>query len=99
MRNALIIASVAAASFFAVSTATAFAAETKQVTRTVTIYSMDDFPAFRDKVKAVCGDTAVKMTDKAKNVCASQTFPKLTKGGTFRNAGVGGELNTLANQR
>jgi hypothetical protein len=78
----------------------ASASETQQVTRTVTIYNLkDDAPDFYAKVKAICGDKAVKLSDKAKTACANEQFPKLTKALRFRNAGIGAEFNTLAAQR
>lgn len=76
------------------------AAETKEVTRTVTVYNLkDDAPALYAKVKAICDDKAVKLSDKAQAACKSETFPSLTKALRFRNAGIGAEFNTLAAQR
>jgi hypothetical protein len=75
------------------------ASETKEVTKTVTIYSIDDNAALKAKVDAICSDTAVKLSAKAKAACDTHTFPKLTKALAFRNAGIGAEFNTLANQR
>lgn len=78
----------------------ATASETKQVTRTVTVYDLKaDAPDFYAKVKAVCADQNVKLSDKAKTACANESFPKLTKALRFRNAGIGAEFNTLVNQR
>lgn len=77
----------------------AFAAETKEVTKTVTIYSLSDNPKFETAVKAICNDKTVKLSDKARTVCVTGEFPKLTKALRFRNAGVGAEFNTLAAQR
>jgi hypothetical protein len=78
----------------------ATASETKQVTRTVTVYDLKtDAPDFYAKVKAICGDQNVKLSDKAKIACANEQFPKLTKALRFRNAGIGAEFNTLAAQR
>lgn len=75
------------------------AEETRSVTRTITVYSLSDAPEFEKAVKAVCADTSIKLSDKAKTICASGAFPTLTKAKRFRNAGVGAELNTLASQR
>lgn len=77
----------------------AFAAETKEITKTVTIYSLSDNPKFEASVKAICGDKAVKLSDKAKTMCVVGNWPNLTKALKFRNAGVGAEFNTLAAQR
>ena len=77
-----------------------YAAETKEVTRTVTVYSLEtDAPDFYKQVKAVCADAKVKLSDKAKTACKTNEFPKLTKSLKFRNAGIGAEFNTLAAQR
>lgn len=92
-----IIATAAALSFVGISFVAA--AETKEVTRTVTVYGLDDAPALRDAVKAICADKSVKLSDKAKKACETSTFPTLTKALKFRNAGIGAEFNTLANQR
>lgn len=99
MRNALMIASIAAASFFAVSTVTAFAEETKTVTRTITVYTVDDVPELKAKLVAICGDKAVKLSDKARNACETKAYPPLTKAKTFRNSGVGAEFATLVRNR
>lgn len=78
----------------------ASAAETKEVTRTVTVYSLkEDNPKLYETVKAICNDKAVHLSDKAKAACTNDTFPKLTKALKFRNAGIGAEFNTLAAQR
>jgi hypothetical protein len=77
----------------------AFAAETKEVTRTVTIYSLSDNPKFAEQVKAICDDKAIKLSDKARTACVTGNFPNLTKSLRFRNAGIGAEFNTLAAQR
>lgn len=77
-----------------------YAAETKTIERTVTIYNLrDDAPDFYAKVKAVCADANLKLSEKARIACKAEEFPKLTKSLRFRNAGVGAELNTLAAQR
>lgn len=80
----------------------ATASETKEVTRTVTVYSLQaDNPKLFETVKAICSDKNVHLSDKAKATCASADLPnmKLTKALRFRNAGVGAEFNTLAAQR
>lgn len=98
MRNTIKTITVAFA-LSALAFGAAIAAETKEVTRTVTIYSLDDAPDFKAKVEAICKDTQIKLSDKAKSACANSTFPKLTKSLRFRNAGIGAEFNTLAMQR
>lgn len=76
------------------------AAETKEVTRKVTVYSLkEDAPAFYATVKAICDDKGVKLSDKAKLACLKDEFPSITKALKFRNAGIGAEFNTLAAQR
>lgn len=93
---------IAAVAFSAIAgySAAGYAAETKEVTRTVTVYSLEaDAPDFYAKVKAVCADTKVVLSDKAKTACKANEFPKLTKALRFRNAGIGAEFNTLAAQR
>jgi hypothetical protein len=75
------------------------AAETKVVQRTVTVYSMADAPKLEEQVKAVCADTKVKLSDKARAACDANSFPPLTKNLTFRNSGIGAEFNTLVRQR
>lgn len=77
----------------------AIAAETKEVTKTVTIYSLSDNPKLEAAVKAICDDKSVKLSDKARTLCVTGNWPNLTKGLKFRNAGVGAEFNTLAAQR
>lgn len=80
----------------------ASASETKEVTRTVTVYSLQsDNPKLYETVKAICSDKSVKLSDKARAMCSSADLPntKLTKALRFRNAGVGAEFNTLASQR
>jgi hypothetical protein len=94
-----IIAISAAAFTFAVLSGVAFAEETKTVQRTVTVYSLKDAPELEKKVTAICTDANVKLSDKARAACESHNFPKMTKNKVFRNAGVGAEFNTLANQR
>lgn len=77
-----------------------FAAETKQVTRDVTTYTISDNPEFAKKVDAVCTDKTIHLSAKARTACDSHTFPNITKTSKqFRNAGYGAELNALANQR
>ncbi len=78
------------------------ASETKEVTKSVTIYSIEDNAKLAESVKAICDDATagkVKLSVKAKAACDTHTFPKLTKALNFRNAGIGAEFNTLANQR
>lgn len=77
----------------------AFASETKEVTKTVTIYSLSDNPKLAASVKAICDDKGVKLSDKARTMCVTGNWPNLTKALKFRNAGVGAEFNTLAAQR
>lgn len=78
----------------------ASASETREVTRTVTIYNLkDDNPKLYETVKAICADKSVKLSEKAKTACANDQFPRLTKALRFRNAGIGAEFNTLAAQR
>lgn len=96
MIKTAIIVSAAVFSFASIVNA----AETKEVTRTVTVYSLkEDAPKFYEQVKAICSDKAVKLSDKARKACDTEEFPKLTKALRFRNAGIGAEFNTLANQR
>lgn len=89
------IASMAAAGYVSAG----HASETKEVTRTVTVYGLDDAPKFKEQVQAVCGDKALKLSDKARKACDTAQFPTLTKALRFRNAGVGAEFNALAAQR
>jgi len=77
----------------------AHAEEQKTVTRTVTVYSLSDNPALETKVKAICDDKSVKLTDKARKACDDKSFPPLTKNKEFRASGIGGEFNALARQR
>jgi hypothetical protein len=80
-------------------TGAAYAEETKTVQRTVTVYSLSDNPELEKKVTAICGDTAVKLTSKARAACDTKTFPPLAKNKDFRNSGIGAEFNTLARNR
>lgn len=98
MLKTVIVANILAAAFIGFI-GNVKAAETKEVTRTVTIYSLSDNPKFEAAVKAICSDKTVKLSDKAKTICVTGEFPKLTKALRFRNAGVGAEFNTLAAQR
>jgi len=84
---------------FAGYTAAGYAEEQKTVTRTVTVYTLADNPALKEKVAAICADKAVKLTDKARKACDTDTFPPLTKAKEFRASGIGGEFNALARQR
>lgn len=78
----------------------ASASETKEVTRAVTVYNLkDDNAKLYETVKAICADKNVKLSDKARVACETDTWPKLTKALRFRNAGIGAEFNTLAAQR
>lgn len=75
------------------------AAETKTVTRTVTVNMLSDNPKLAELVAGICGDKAVKLSDKARKACDDKAFPPLTKALTFRNSGVGAEFNALVRQR
>jgi hypothetical protein len=88
----LFVATVAA---IVLLSGSAFAKQEKQVTRT--IWELSDFPELEDKAKAVC-ESKSALSDKLKAACAAHTFPSVTKGGAFRNAGIGAELNTLIRQ-
>lgn len=99
MRNYYIVSAAvlvfAAASF----TTAANAAETKEITRSVTVYSLSDNPEFEKKVMAVCEDKNAHLSPKARTACDTKTFPAITKTSKqFRNAGFGAELNALASQ-
>jgi len=84
------------AAFVAVAfTGPAFAKSEVQVTRT--IWELSDFPELATKAKAVC-DGQTKKSDKLTAACKSDTLPKVTKAGAFRNTGIGAELNTLIRQ-
>ncbi len=77
-----------------------YAAEVKEITVKRTVYSLDvDAPSLKTAVLAVCGDKSVKLSDKAKAACTSAQFPSVTKGGKFRNSGIGAEFNALVAQR
>jgi hypothetical protein len=76
-----------------------YAVETKTVQRTVTVYSLDDAPALKTAVTAICADKALKLSDKARAACDSKQFPAITKALQFRNSGIGAEFNALARQR
>lgn len=88
-----------AACAFAGYTAAGYAAETKTVQRTVTVYTLSDAPKLKEQVTAICGDKTIKLSDKARKACDDNAFPPLTKALTFRNSGIGGELNALIRQR
>lgn len=88
-----------AACAFAGFTTAGYAEETKQVTRTVTVYMLSDNPDLEKKVTAICGDTALKLSTKARKACDDKAFPPLAKTKEFRNSGVGAEFNTLARNR
>jgi len=75
------------------------ASETKQVTRTVTVYTLADSPKLSETVMAICADKSVRLSDKARKACDDKAFPPLTKALTFRNSGIGGEFNSLVRQR
>lgn len=79
--------------------AAGYAAETKTVTRTVTVNMLSDNPKLETTVKAICADSATKLSDKARKACDDNAFPPLTKALTFRNSGTGAEFNTLARQK
>lgn len=98
MLKTIIVANILAAGFIGFIS-NVKAAETKEVTRTVTVYSLSDNPKFAETVKAICDDKAIKLSDKARTMCVTGNFPNLTKALRFRNAGVGAEFNTLAAQR
>jgi hypothetical protein len=84
------------AAFVAVAfTGPAFAKQEVQVTRTV--WELSDFPELASKAKAVC-ESKSNISDKLKAACKSDTLPKVTKAGAFRNTGIGAELNTLIRQ-
>lgn len=76
-----------------------YAAETKTVQRTVTVYMLSDNPDLAKKVEAICSDKAVKLSDKARKACDDKAFPPLTKSLMFRSSGIGGEFNTLVRNR
>lgn len=97
LRTAAVVFALSAVAGY---TTAGHASETKEVTRTVTVYDLKtDAKDFYAKVKAVCDDKSVKLSDKAKSACAADTFPTLTKSLRFRNAGIGAEFNTMAAQR
>ena len=75
------------------------AEETKTVSRTVTVYMLSDNPDLEKKVTAICGDTAIKLSPKARKACDDKAFPPLSKSKEFRNSGIGAEFNTLARNR
>lgn len=76
-------------------TATAFAKQ--EVTRTVIVYEISDFPDLEASAKAVCASKAV-LSVKLQTACKTSVWPSVTKQGKFRNTGIGAELNTLINQ-
>lgn len=84
---------------FAGYTTAGHAEETKTVTRTVTVHTLSDNPKLLEAVTAICGDTKIKLSDKARKACDDKAFPPLTKALMFRSSGVGGEFNTLYRQR
>lgn len=75
----------------------AISAETKTVTRTVTVNMLSDNPKLEATVKAIC-EGKFTLSDKARKACDDKAFPPLTKALTFRNSGVGAEFNALARQ-
>lgn len=100
MRNYYIVSTAVLVIALASFAGAANAAETKEVTKTVTTYTLSDNPEFEKKVMAVCGDKNVHLSPKAKTACDTKTFPNITKTSRqFRNAGFGAELNALASQR
>ena len=76
-----------------------YASEVKEVTRSVTVYSLPDNPKLADTLAVICGDASIKLSIKARAACESHNFPPLTKALSFRNSGIGAEFNTLARQR
>jgi hypothetical protein len=87
--------SVAALSLLA-SAGIASAKQEVQVTRTV--WELSDFPELAAKAKAICEGSA-SLSDKLKIACKANEMPKVSKSGTFRNTGIGAELNTLIRQQ
>jgi hypothetical protein len=70
----------------------------QEVTKTVTVLEMSDFPALEKATKAVCEGKAVKSA-KLEAACKDNTkLPKITKAGNWYNMGIGAELNTLIRQ-
>lgn len=84
---------------FAGYTTAGYAEETKTVQRTVTVYMLSDNPDLEKKVTAICGDTTIKLSPKARKACDDKAFPPLSKSKEFRNSGIGAEFNTLARNR
>lgn len=73
------------------------AAETKTVTRIVTVNMLSDNPKLEAQVKEVC-EGKFNLSPKARKACDDKAFPPLTKALTFRNSGVGAEFNSLVRQ-
>jgi hypothetical protein len=93
------LSAVSVLAFCAVAgyTCPSFAAETKTVTRTVTVNMLSDNPKLEAQVKTIC-EGKFTLSDKARKACDDKAFPPLTKALTFRNSGVGAEFNALARQ-
>ena len=71
----------------------------QQVTRTITIHEMSDFPALKEAANKVCAGTH-KLSDNAKATCdGRKPWPRVTKGGAFYNNGTGAEFNVLIRQQ
>jgi hypothetical protein len=97
--NAFAIAFLAACATAGWLTGAAFAEETKTVTITRTVYMLSDNPELEKKVTAICADTSIKLSPKARKACDDKAFPPLSKSKEFRNSGIGAEFNTLARNR
>jgi hypothetical protein len=100
-RRRFACAAFVAISTFAVgaSVPSAQSAEVKQVTRSVTVYTLADAPKLAEVVKSICADKSVVLSQKARKACDDNAFPNLSKALAFRNSGIGAEFNTLARQR